>query len=72
MSAKSNDDHDASLLILTMSYELKPMKPPVPPRHPEASLGASYRQAEEKAKATVHLERGLDAVSIWGLAASGW
>jgi hypothetical protein len=55
-----------------MSFELDPMKPPVPPRHPEASLGAAYRQAENKAKAAVHLERGLDLVSIWGLAAAAW
>lgn len=60
--------------------------PAPPPRHPDAtgaqgslntavpgSLGSAYRQAEEKAKAAVHLqEGGLDSISVWGLAASAW
>jgi hypothetical protein len=57
--------------------ELRPMgssKPPIPPRHPEASsLHSAYRSAEEKAKAVVHLQEGqLDAVSVWGIAVASW
>lgn len=59
------------------NIELKPMgrsAPTPPPRHPETgSLHAAFQAAEEKARAAVHLQEGnLDAVSIWGLAISGW
>ncbi|WVQ98711.1 hypothetical protein IAU59_005842 [Kwoniella sp. CBS 9459] len=37
------------------------------------TLGSAYRNAEEKARAVVHLqEGGMDAVSVWGLALSAW
>jgi hypothetical protein len=70
----------STFTLMADNIELRPMgtsKPPLPPRHPETSTGgslsAAYRQAEEKAKAAVHLqEGGLDSVSIWGLAASAW
>ena len=59
------------------NIELKPMgksAPSVPPRHPESSsLHASFKAAEEKARAAVHLQEGnLDAISIYGLAVSAW
>ena len=70
----------STFTLMPDNIELKPMgtsKPPIPPRHPdtatEGTLSAAYRQAEEKAKAAVHLqEGGLDSVSVWGLAASAW
>ncbi|WVW83120.1 hypothetical protein I302_105138 [Kwoniella bestiolae CBS 10118] len=59
-----------------------PRPPPPPPRHPATSslgdalpgsLGRAYRNAEEKAKAAVHLqEGGMDAISIWGLGLASW
>jgi len=62
---------------MTDNIELKPMgksTPSIPPRHPESSsLHASFKAAEEKARAAVHLQEGnLDAVSIYGLAVSAW
>ena len=59
------------------NIELKQMgksAPSVPPRHPESSsLHASFKAAEEKARAAVHLQEGnLDAISIYGLAVSAW
>ena len=62
---------------MTDNIELKPMgrsAPTPPPRHPEASsLHASFKAAEEKARAAVHLQEGnLDAISIYGLAVAAW
>jgi len=69
------DHSDTS--YMTDNIELKPMgksAPSIPPRHPESSsLHASFKAAEEKARAAVHLQEGnLDAVSIYGLAVSAW
>jgi hypothetical protein len=61
---------------MTDNIELKPMgrsAPTPPPRHPDTSLHASFKAAEEKARAAVHLQEGnLDTISIWGLAVTAW
>lgn len=62
------------------SVELRPMgasRPPAPPpRHPETSaggLGRAYRAAEDKAKASVHLqEGGMDTTSTYGVGVAIW
>jgi hypothetical protein len=59
--------------MVSDNIELKPIGKSAPPKHPQSSLSSAYKMAEEKAKATVHLQEGsFDAISLWALGSTAW
>lgn len=47
--------------------------PPPPRREAPSSLSKGYREAEERAKASMNpVEGAMDTTSYYGLAAAGW